>query len=270
MTFQPRLSAQPAPDPIRSAASELPPPPSLESIARDRLLGVVAGLAVLHLLASALLVPRLRLSLGGILPLDPTPLWPALSAPLVSFVSGIFLLVLRLLLPRLPLRWADPLGALVSSLVVANCLCWFAVSNAPERAVPLALVMVCTGFFLFSTAWLTLVAAGAGGCWLLAAWLAGFPPQIYFFSAMLGVAILLAFLVQRMQHAALRQILSGQPAADLPVPLPAFPGTLSPQEVEERFQRLVRGHLRRNRPPRSRGHHRSQSHARPPAGLRAG
>jgi PAS domain S-box-containing protein len=227
-----RLPAQPKADLIRIAAADLSPPPSLESMAKERLLTIVPGLAVLHLLVALTCVPKLKLLFGGLLQPEPNPLWPALSAPLVSVVTCAFLLALRLLLPRLPLRWADPLGALVSTLVVINSLCWMVAGGTPDRTAFLALALVCTGFFLFSAAWLGLVAFVAAGGWVLMMWLAGFPPGWLSFALLLAAAVLLSFLVQRLQHTTLRQLLSGRAYSTLL----GFPGALSPEEVDERFR----------------------------------
>lgn len=218
---------------MRTAVTQIPPAPSLENIARDRLFAVLTALAILHFVAAVVSVPHLQ-SLPFVFSSPASnPLLPGLSAPLLALATAAFLLVVRLLFPRLPLRWADPLAALVAVLVVINCLASIAATNALDKTTLAALVLACSGFFLFSSRWLVLVAFISLGAWGLLACL-GFPSaQIWFHGCMMLLGAVLAFVVQRMQRRTLRHILTGlqsKPPAAANVPPPDA-------EAEEKFRR---------------------------------
>src|ERR1043166_1251973 len=166
---------EPAVHPLRAAAAEFAPAPSLECVARDRLLRLVTGLAFLHIIVSFghLLNPvgwRLESPLSA---LHDTP-WSRYPAWVLASTSSFFFFVLRLLLPRLPLRWAHPLGTFTSTLVVLNALGWFTLGITPEKTVPLAFAVFGAGCLLFTTRSLVLVIAVALGGWWWFAWQSGF------------------------------------------------------------------------------------------------
>ncbi|MBI5388081.1 MAG: GAF domain-containing protein [Verrucomicrobia bacterium] len=237
MTSHFKFLNEPRRDPIRTAASQVPPAPSLEMLGRDHLHAVVTALGVLHLTAAAAYLPSLS-RLPFVFTEDASGShWAALSAPVIALVSGLFFLVLRLLLPRLPLRWADPLGALVATLVVLNCLAWFSTGNAPEKTLPLALALICAGYFLFSLTWLAVVVAVGLSGWFFLAWGAGFSPAWHSFAWGLAGAAALAFVVQRLQRLTLRHLLTGRRSNMEPSPEPPPPPPPLDEDTEEKFQR---------------------------------
>ncbi len=202
------------PHPIRDAAAELAPAPSLEVLARTRLLTVLSGLGFLHaILAIGYRIDPVRWHLDSPLSaLQPEP-WRATPALCAAFATAIFLLTLRLLLPRLPLRWAHPLGALVAVLTAVNGLGAFTLGNTPEKTVILMLVLAGAGFLLFSTRWLRLVLVLTLGGWSWFAWRADFGPGWTFFGMALAGAALLAVLFQRLELQSLREMLRSAPAS---------------------------------------------------------
>ena len=200
------------PHPIRDAASELAPAPSLEVLARTRLLTVLTGLGFLHaILAIAYRIDPARWQLDSPLSaLKPEP-WSATPALCAAFATAIFLLTLRLLLPRLPLRWTHPLGALVVVLTAVNGLGAFTLGNTPEKTAVLMLVVAGAGFLLFSTRWLWLALTITLGGWSWFAWRADFGPGWTFFGIVLTGAALLALLFQRLELRSLREMLRSAP-----------------------------------------------------------
>jgi uncharacterized membrane protein YuzA (DUF378 family) len=89
--------------------------------------------------------------------------------------------VLRLLLPRLPLRWAHPLGTFSATLVVLNALGWFMLGVTPEKTVPLAFAVFGTGALIFTTRSLLFVIGIAASGWFWFAWQGGFQPGLVLF-----------------------------------------------------------------------------------------
>ena len=226
---------QPALHPLRAAAAEFAPAPSLECVARDRLLSLTVGLAFLHVIVAFghLLNPagwnlHSPLSMLQDIPWSRIPAWTLASA------SAFFLFVLRLLLPRLPLRWAHPLGTLVSTLVVLNALGWFTLGLTPEKTVPLAFAVFGAGCLLFTARSLVLVIVIAAGGWLWFAREAGFTTGWTYFGGVLAAACLISMLFQRLHLQAIKQMLRTVPETGAtPAPGPALP----PAETDEHFRR---------------------------------
>ena len=225
---------EPKSDPIRVAASQVPPAPSLEALGRDRLQRVVGPLGLLHLLASAAYVFGLQPGTSFLLsdPSLPT-IWFGVSPPLLATVTGVFLLILGCLLPQLPMRWADPLGALVATLSALNCLAWSTFDGHIEKIAPLAVVVVCVGFFLFSIPWLAWVNLIAVGGWGIVIWQLNFPTGWIHLAGTLAGASALAFVVQRLQLRSLRDILTGCKEV---VPIVVESAPANNEEAEERFR----------------------------------
>ena len=235
----PQLITEPKSDPLRAAAAQVPPAPALENVGRDRLCSILTGLAVLHLLAMAAYAPSLRLVPFIVTSAESSPGWRGASAPLVALATGVFLLVLRLLLPRLPLRWSDPLGALTATLALLNCLCWFTTDVTPEKTVPLALVLVGSGFFVFSPAWLWLVIAIGVSGWAFFGWQADFATNWDYFGGVLVGAVMLAVVLHRQQRRTMRHMLTGEVlwSSNRPPEPNTPPASLTAEEAEEKFKR---------------------------------
>jgi PAS domain S-box-containing protein len=199
---------EPSLHPLRASAAELAPTPSLESVARHRLLGLVVGLAFLHVVIG---FGHLRNPAGWNLhspltALQDTP-WSRSPAFVLAIATAFFLLVLRLLLPRLPLRWSNPLGALVAALLVLNALGWFTLGLTPEKTVPVAFAVFGAGCLLFTTRSLVLVMILAVGGWSWFARTAGFTSGWPYFGTVLLGACFLALIFQRLHLHTLRQML---------------------------------------------------------------
>ena len=225
---------EPAPHIFRGSAAEFSPAPSLEHLARDRLLRLVVGLAVVHIVVSFghLVQPAgWDLSSSPLTILQDTP-WSRFPAWVLCCATAFFLFVLRLLLPRLPIRWAHPLSAFVSTLVVLNALGWFTLANVPEKTVPLAFAIFGTGCLLFTARSLFFVILVAMGGWSWFAWQARFGPGWIYFGGVLFIAGILAVLFQRLHILAIKQMLRTSPHAST--------GPMDPaarQENDERFRR---------------------------------
>src|SRR5882724_5116203 len=158
---------EPSVHPLRASAAEVAPAPSLEAVAQDRLLGLVIGLAFLHVVVAFghSLNPS-GWDFSSPLTMLPAAPWSRTPAWVLASASALFLFVLRLLLPRLPLRWAHPLGTFVSTLVVLNALGWFTLGITPEKTIPLAFAVFGAGCLLFTTRSLVLVIVVALSGWL--------------------------------------------------------------------------------------------------------
>lgn len=222
---------------MRAAASEMAPAPSLEVLARGRLLTVLTGLGFLHaFLALGYMIDPLRGTLNFPLSVLRQEPWSAAPAFWVAFATAVFLLTTRLLIPRLPLRWAHPLGAFVSVLAAINGLGTFTVGNTPEKTVLLMLVVTGAGFLLFSKRQLAAVLAFTFVGWGWFAREAGFGPGWpYFGFALLGAAAM-AGLFQRLGLQSFRAMLREKPAAEPPPPAPPVPEEVTNQG-DERFRR---------------------------------
>jgi PAS domain S-box-containing protein len=204
--------------------------PGLEELARGRLMSLCLGLAVLHfvLVLAHLLSPGyrdLRTLFAALVELP----WHQSSALAFAFVTAHFFLVLRLLLPRLPLRWAEPLGTLAATLLIINAFGVFMPGVAPDKTVILVLAVVTSGALLFSTRTLGIVLAVALGGWTGIAWhFGGSEPWRFHGGALLGAAAV-AVILQRLHRRALRQMLAGDAPRAAPPAAPAAD--------EEKFRR---------------------------------
>ena len=223
---------EPSLHPLRAYAAEADPTPSLESVARQRLLRLVVGLAFLHavLAFGHLLNPTGWNLHSPLTALHDTP-WSRLPAFVLATATAFFLLVLRLLLPRLPLRWSNPLGTLVAALLVLNALGWFTLGLTPEKTVPVAFAVFGAGCLLFTTRSLVLVMIIALGGWFWFARGAGFTPGWQYFGTVLLTACWLALIFQRLHLHTLRQMLRTAAGPD------ADRRTSSGHEGDERFRR---------------------------------
>src|SRR6186713_3201013 len=102
---------EPVLHPLRAAAAEFAPAASLEEVARDRLLRLTVGLAFIHVIvAFGHVLNPTGWDLRSPLTLLQDEAWSRIPAWVLATATAFFLLILRLLLPRLPLRWAHPLG----------------------------------------------------------------------------------------------------------------------------------------------------------------
>lgn len=228
--------SQPETNPLRSNVAEFAPAPSLEAMARDRLSSLAVGLAFLlvvvafgHLMNPAGWDFRSPLSMLQDIPWSRIPAWMLASG------SAFFLLVLRLLLPRLPLRWSFPLGEFTCAILVLNALGWFTLGITPEKTVPLAFTVLGAGFLLFTTRSLVTVIIIAAGGWLWFARQAGFTAGWYYFGGVLAAAGVVSVLFQRLQLQTIRQMLRAAPA---PAPsAPSVPAEPKTDEQEDHFRR---------------------------------
>ncbi len=228
-----RSALEPEANPLRANAAECAPAPSLEVVARDRLSSLAVGLAFIlavvafgHLINPAGWNFRSPLSMLQDLPWSRLPSWMLASG------SAVFLLVMRLLLPRLPLRWAFPLAEFTCAILVLNALGWFTLGITPEKTVPLAFTLLGAGFLLFTTRSLFTVILIAAGGWFWFARQAGFTAGWLYFGGMLGAAGVLSILFQRLQLQTIRQMLRSAPE-----PTPAAPTVRKTEEQEEQFRR---------------------------------
>jgi PAS domain S-box-containing protein len=227
---------EPAVHPLRAAAAEFAPAPSLEVVARDRLLRLVVVLAFIHVgLAFAHLLNPIGWDLSKLASIRHLA-WTAIPAWMLATASVFFLFVLRLLLPRLPLRWAHPLGTFVSTLVVLNALAWITPAVAPERSVPLAFAVFSAGCLLFTTRSLVLVVVIALGGWFWFAVQSGFGQGWSYFGGVLAAACAIALTFQRLHLQAIKQMLrTGYETG--PMPDPVIMEAASTKENEDRFRR---------------------------------
>ena len=226
---------EPAVHPLRAAAAEFSPVPSLECVARDRLLSLTVSLAILHVIvAFGHLLNPAGWSLDSPLTMFQDVPWSRIPAWTLASASAFFLFVLRLLLPRLPLRWAHPLGTLVSTLVVVNTLGWFTLGVTPEKTVPLAFAIFGAGCLLFTTRSLVFVIVIAIGGWFWFARQSGFTAGWTYFGGVLAAACLISLLIQRLHLQVIKQMLRAVPE---PVATPPPAPALSPAETDEHFRR---------------------------------
>ncbi len=224
---------EPAVHPMRASAAELAPVPSLECLGRDRLLRLSLGLAFLHLvIACGHILNPAGLDFNSPATLFRDASWSRIPSWVLSVASACFLLVLRLLLPRLPLRWAHPLATLVSTLVVLNALGWFTLGLAAEKTVPLAFAVFGAGCLLFTTRSLVLVILIALGGWLWFARQAGFATGWPYFGGVIFTACGISLLFQRLHLHAIKQMLRATPMAD-----GATANSRVEQDTEDRFRR---------------------------------
>jgi PAS domain S-box-containing protein len=232
---------EPQVHPLRATAAEFAPAPSLEIVARDRLLSLAVGLACIHVVVAFghLLKPTGWDLHSPLTMLQDIP-WSRIPAWVLASGSAFFLFVLRLLLPRLPLRWALPLGEFVGVIVVLNALGWFTLGVTPEKTAPLALVVLGAGFLLFTTRSLILVMAVALGGWFWFARQAGFTAGWPFFGGVLGGACIMSLLFQRLHLQTIKQMLRSAPEM---AATPGSPSTTAPAaparpaEQDEQFRR---------------------------------
>jgi PAS domain S-box-containing protein len=230
---------EPAVHPLRAAAAELAPAPSLECVARDRLLRLALGLACLHIITALgyLLKPGTWEFASPLTMLEDVS-WSHITAWVLAVASAVFLFILRALLPRLPLRWAHPLGTFVCTLAVVNALGWFTVENTPEKTVPVAFAVFCAGCLLFTTRSLVLVIAVAVIGWACFAQQAHFTLGWFYFGGVLLAGCLIALMFQRLHLQAIKQMLrtTVEPVTNSMGASSASPAA-STEEHDERFRR---------------------------------
>ena len=217
--------------PLRAHAGEMAPAPSLEVVARDRLLHLAVGLAFVHVIVAFghLLNPEGWHLHSSLSLLQDTP-WSRHPAWMLASASAFFFFLLRLLLPRLPLRWAHPLGTFTAVLVVLNTLGWFTLGLTPEKTVPLAFAIFGAAGLLFTTRSLVMVVVLAVGGWLWFAREAGFTVGWYYFGGVLAASCVLAILLQRLQLLTIKQMLRSTEVKPAPPVQPTV-------EQEDRFRR---------------------------------
>ncbi len=214
--------------PFRKA--ELETAPGIEEVARGRLMSLCLGLAALHfgLVLAHLLSPGFQGLPRLFSALVDLP-WHQTSALGFAFATANFFLVLRLLLPRLPLRWAEPLGTLAATLLIINAFGVFTLGLTPDKSVILVLAVVTSGALVFSTRKLFIVLAVALGGWC------GIARQIeandswHFHGGALLAATALAVILQRLHRRALRQMLAVDSTRSVPA--------VAPAADEEKFRR---------------------------------
>ncbi len=223
--------SQPAVHPLRATAAELAPAPSLECVARDRLLLLIVGLAFLHVVvAFGHLINPTGWDLSSPLTMFQDTPWSRLPAWVMASASAFFLFVLRLLLPRLPLRWAHPLGTFVSALVVLNALGWFTFGITPEKTVPLAFAVFGAGCLLFTTRSLFLIIIIACSGWFWFARQAHFTMGWSYFGGVLAAACVISLLFQRLHLQTIKQMLRTTPG-------PNESESAATASTDERFRR---------------------------------
>jgi PAS domain S-box-containing protein len=206
---------EPAVHPLRASAAEFAPAPSLEAVARDRLLNLTVGLAFIHVvLAFGHIINPSGWDLRSPLAMLQDIPWSRIPAWMLASASAFFLFVLRLLLPRLPLRWAFPLGEFVCVIVVLNALGWFTLGITPEKTASLAFAVFGAGFLLFTTRSLLIVIMVALGGWFWFARQAGFTAGWPYFGGVLGGACLMSVICQRLHLQTLRQMLRSAAAPE--------------------------------------------------------
>jgi PAS domain S-box-containing protein len=220
---------EPTVHPLRAAAAEFAPAASLEAVARDRLLRLAVGLAFVHVVvAFGHVLNPAGWDLNSPLTMFQDVAWSRIPAWVLATGTAFFLLVLRLLLPRLPLRWAHPLGTFVSTLVVLNALGWFTLGVTPEKTVPLAFAIFGAGCLLFTTSSLVLVISIAFGGWFWFAHEAGFTAGWPYFGGVFAAACVIALLFQRLHLQAIKQMLRTTPQPLAHAPAPATPAAIAP------------------------------------------
>ncbi len=225
---------QPDTNPLRANAAEFTPAPSLEVVARDRLQSLAVGLAFLllvvafgHLMNPAGWDFKSPLSMLHDIPWSRIPAW------VLACASAFFLLVMRLLLPRLPLRWAFPLGEFTCVLLALNALGWFTLGITPEKTAPLAFIVLAAGFLLFTPRGLCVVILIAGGGWYWVARQAGFTSGWLYFGGVLAASCVASIIFQRLQLQTIKQMLRS-----VPVPSPVAPAVpVRTEEQDEHFRR---------------------------------
>ncbi len=223
---------QPETNPLRLNAAEFAPAPSLEAMARDRLSSLAVGLAfVLVVVAFGHLMNPEGWNFHSPLSMLQDIPWSRLPAWMLASGSAFFLLIMRLLLPRLPLRWAFPLGEFTCAVLVLNALGWFTLGISPEKTVPLAFTVLGAGFLLFTTRSLVTVIVIAVGGWFWFARQAGFTSGWLYFGGVLAAACVVSVLFQRLQVQTIKQMLRAAPA---PPSAPSAPGKA--EEQDEHFR----------------------------------
>ncbi len=221
---------QPQPHPFRDNSADSLPAPSIEQLARERLLSLVVGLACLHfVLALAFMVDTGATEIRSPSALFHEGTLHRASAWTLALATGVFFLVLRLLLPRLPLRWAEPLGALTAMLLAMNALCTFALGVSPGKTTVLILAVIGSSALLFSQRTLLLVFVVVGGGWLGTASQAGWTSEWAYHGVALFGAAIMAAILQRLQRRSIRLMLRASTA-------PAAPA-ITKLDNEEHFRR---------------------------------
>jgi len=202
--------SKPEAHPLRGVTAEWLPAPSLEMLARDRLLVLLVGLAFLHVLIATthVLNPGAWDFSSPLSMFRDTP-WSRLSAFVLGIGTAFFFLVLRLLLPKVPLRWSHPIGAFTAVLMVLNGLGMFALGLDPQRTTAVMLAVLGASLLFFCTRTLFLVFAVAVGGWAGIAYQAGLTVGWWQAGAMLLTSCALAVVCQRVQIRSIKQMLRG-------------------------------------------------------------
>ena len=152
----------------------------------------LGGLYVIFTVAHLLVVPR--------------PVGVILSV-VAGLTTGV-LVVLAFVLGRfrLPARWAHPVGAGITALVLGNCLLHLWLIHDPRLTINFMLLAVGVGFFALSTRWLTgaLLVTLLG--WAAVMWQSGPLPAREHYGFGLLSAVALAVLIHLSRVRALRRL----------------------------------------------------------------
>jgi PAS domain S-box-containing protein len=196
--------------PLRGGTADWLPAPSLEMLARDRLLALLLGLAFLHVLIGITHVLN-----PGAWDFD-SPLtmfrevpWSRLSAFVLAVGTAIFFVILRVLLPKAGMRWSHPASAVTGVLMVLNGLGMFALGLEPQRTATVMLAVLGASLLFFCLRTLLLIFAVAIGGWAGIAYQAGFTIGWLQAGALLLTSCALAILCQRIQIRSIKQMLRG-------------------------------------------------------------
>lgn len=228
----------PEPHPLRGVTAEWLPAPSLETLARERLVSLVMALALVQscLALAHCFNPAADLAMPRSL-FQESP-WQR-SAFVLASASAVFFAILRHLAPRMPLRWSQPSAAFAATLLVLNSLGLFAVEMSPRYTVGIMFAVMGASMLLFCTRLLCMVLAVALGGWFGIARQASQPAEWLPFGAGLVAASAAALVMQRLQLRSIKLMLRGEAlsetggsAADLPLC-----GGKDVAEDEERFRR---------------------------------
>lgn len=219
-------ASKPEPHPLRGVTAEWLPAPSLETLARERLLVLLLGLAGLHvLLAMAHVLDVAEWDFTQPRTFFQQLNWTDATAVSAALATAVFIALLRVLLPKLPSRWSHPLSALIATLVVLNALGLFALRMNPPMTVMLIFAVLGASFLFFCTRTLLLVFAVAIGGWVGIARADGFGHEWWPFGAALLASCCLGVVFQRLQISSIKQMLRGVAAE-----------TTKPAELDNRAQ----------------------------------
>ncbi len=111
----------------------------------------------------------------------------------VAAGTAVLLLSLYFILGRwsIPSRWAHPLAAFMSSLILFNSLLHLFLLSDPQQTTNLMLLAIGVGCFFLSIAWLTFLLVGILGGWGLIVWgAAPSPAWVHFGFGLLSATVL--------------------------------------------------------------------------------